>query len=128
MTRTRKNLTQSIRLSRFDAIVALVMGALVFAIGVTILLGDRVGVQIDRFGPVGMASTTPRVFLTFSEVMNWETVTERLRFEPALNGDYRWNNRTLYFTPAEPRHGLHSYTGGGCRKRRAAGSAERHPL
>src|SRR5690606_25084940 len=29
-------------------------------------------------------------------------VKERLRFEPALNGDYRWNNRTLYFTPAEP--------------------------
>src|SRR5690606_24434884 len=102
MTRTRTNLTQSLRLSRFDAIVALVMGALALAIGVTILLGDRVGVQIYHYGPVGMASTTPRIFLTFTEVIDVKTVKEHLPYEPALIGDYRWNNRTLYLSAAEP--------------------------
>ena len=92
----------SVRPTRFDLVVGLVILGLAAAIGVTLLLGDRVGVQIDAVSPTALASSTTSIALTFSEAMQWETVIERLQYAPALDGTYAWNNKTLRFTPAEP--------------------------
>lgn len=65
---------QTPRLSRFDSMVILVILALVVGIGLTIILGDRVGVQIIRTAPGDAASSTSRVVIQFNEVMDWEQV------------------------------------------------------
>jgi hypothetical protein len=66
-------------LSRFDKMVLLVIGVLAAFIGLTILLGDRVGVTLDRVGPLGVARSTAPILLQFSETMNRDTLAERLR-------------------------------------------------
>lgn len=89
------------RLTRFDLIVIAAIAVLIAGISVTILLGDRVGVTLERVTPLGMARSTNRITLQFSETMNRDTVTERLRFEPELPGSVSWNADTLIFTPEE---------------------------
>lgn len=89
------------RLTRFDLIVIAAIAVLIAGISVTILLGDRVGVTLERVTPLGMARSTNRITLQFSETMNRDTVTERLRFEPELPGTVSWNADTLIFTPEE---------------------------
>lgn len=89
------------RTSRFDILVALVMLALVGVILLVILLGDRVGVQIIRTAPDDVASSTTRVAIQFSEVMDWGSVVDRVSFVPALEGDFSWSGTTLRFRPAE---------------------------
>ncbi len=93
-------MTQTI--SKFDRMVALVMVGLVAAIGVVLLLGDRVGVQLERYSPTTQAAGTTPISLVFSEVMNWDSVIDHLQFTPELIGAYASNNKTLRFTPAEP--------------------------
>jgi Tol biopolymer transport system component len=90
------------RLTRFDTIVAGVIAVLLGAIILTILLGDRVGVQIERFAPIDAASSTAAVTLTFNEMMNWDSVIQRLQFSPPIDGDFNRGSRTLRFIPAEP--------------------------
>lgn len=103
-------------LSRFDSLVLLVIAGLVAAIGLVILLGDRVGVQLRSAGPVGMASSTTPIFVQFNEAMNWDTVTERLRVDPELDGDFSWRGTTLSFQPGkalEPGTSYEVYLEGG---------------
>ncbi|MEZ4672065.1 MAG: Ig-like domain-containing protein [Anaerolineae bacterium] len=71
--------TQRFRLTRFDRIVALVMLLIVAAIGLTMLLGDRVGVTLVRVGPLGTARSTSSITLQFSESMNRASVEPRLK-------------------------------------------------
>jgi Tol biopolymer transport system component len=86
-------------LSRFDLMVILVILGLLAAIGVTIILGDRVGVQIIRTAPDDASSSTARVVIQFNEVMDWESVTQRMSFDPPVEGDYSWSGTTLRFLP-----------------------------
>jgi hypothetical protein len=65
--------------SRFDKMVLLIMALLVAAIGLTVLMGDRVGVTLERFGPLRTARSTSNITLQFSESMNKDTVASRLR-------------------------------------------------
>jgi Tol biopolymer transport system component len=107
---------RNIILSRFDRLVLLVIIILVAFIGLTILLGDRVGVTLDRVGPLGLARSTAPILLHFSESMNRDTLPTRLRVvevkpgtEPValqesdviapVTGDIRWNGKTLLFQP-----------------------------
>ncbi|MAS36891.1 MAG: hypothetical protein CL610_23005 [Anaerolineaceae bacterium] len=91
------------RLSRFDRAVAAVVGTLLIAITLTIVIGDRVGVQIERHEPAtDSAASTATVSFTFDEPMDWDSVIDRLRFEPALEGDFQSVSRTLRFIPAQP--------------------------
>jgi Tol biopolymer transport system component len=93
---------QPLRLTQFDTLVIVVIAALLVAIAVIISLGDRVGVQIVRSEPAGEAASTTSISLTFGEVMNWDSVIERLRFDPPLQGQYQPGGKTLRFTPDQP--------------------------
>ncbi len=86
-------------LNRFDGVVALIILVLLGAIALIILLGDRVGVQIRRTLPENIASSTSGIAIQFSEVMNWDSVIERMRFDPPLEGDYAPGGATLRFRP-----------------------------
>jgi Tol biopolymer transport system component len=96
--------------------VLAVMAILVGFIGLTILLGDRVGVTLERVGPLGVARSTSPILLQFSETMNRDTLSARLRvvevkpgtqpeqFQESdvvapVQGNIRWNGKTLLFQP-----------------------------
>ncbi len=87
--------------SAFDRTVLLVVTGLVVAIAVTVLLGDHVGVTLVRVGPLGVARSTSQVLVQFSEEMKRDTVTPRLRIEPAVDGDFTWSGTTMLFRPKE---------------------------
>lgn len=104
-------------LTRFDRHVVLVIGALLAALALTILLGDRVGVTLERVSPLGVARSTGNITLQFSEAMQRDTVPERLQVSeiPAnragqpltpddilatIDGAITWNGSTLAFRPA----------------------------
>ncbi|MDX2161500.1 MAG: Ig-like domain-containing protein [bacterium] len=89
------------RFSAFDRVVLTVIAAVAGLIVVTILLGDRVGVQVSRVTPLGEARSTSPIRVTFSENMQRETVESRFRVEPPLDGDFSWNGATLTFRPTE---------------------------
>lgn len=102
--------TGKTRFSRFDKVVFGVIVALIAAIGLTLLMGDRVGVQIRSFSPADTASSTTRVAVQFSEEMDWDSVIENLHIEPAINGDYTWTGRILRFAPEEALKPGQTYT------------------
>lgn len=86
-------------LSVFDRTVVIVLIALVLLIALVVLMGDRVGVQLTRVAPLETAHSTDRISLQFTEDMNRDTVTERLRFEPEIDGEITWSGRTIFFRP-----------------------------
>lgn len=87
--------------TRFDWIVYASMAVIVGLIGLTILLGDRVGVTIDRVSPLGVARSTARITLHFSEAMDRASVRERFRIEPEIDGEAAWTGHTFVFRPAQ---------------------------
>jgi len=88
-------------MSHFDRIIAVVVVVLLAAIGVTVLLGDHVGVQVESAGPTGSAASTARILLRFSEAMDWDSVIAHLSIEPALEGAFQHSGRSLRFIPAQ---------------------------
>lgn len=111
--------TRTIFLSSFDRLVLVVALLLAGAVGLTLVLGDRVGVTLQRAAPLGQARSTSRIIMQFSETMNRDSVAERLyvtqvKPEAAANpdalrpddvlaqisGQITWSGATLTFTPA----------------------------
>jgi hypothetical protein len=103
--------------SRFDRIVGLTIGLLIAALILTILLGDSVGVTLQRVAPLGTARSTSHIVIQFSESMNRGTVPARLRVvqippEKAgqsvgqdealatIEGASTWNGTTYTFRPS----------------------------
>lgn len=89
-------------MSRFNRVMGLAVLAILAGIGVTLLLGDRVGVTIGRTAPQAEARSTSRIAIQFSETMNRESAESRFHTEPALDGVFSWSGRTLIFQPAQP--------------------------
>jgi Tol biopolymer transport system component len=100
------SLTQSSVLSpqsftSLDRAVLLVIVVLLVLIGGTILLGDRVGVQLSQVAPLGDAHSTTAISMRFSEAMDHASASAHFRIEPALQGDFRWSGATMTFQPSE---------------------------
>jgi Tol biopolymer transport system component len=106
-------------LSHFDKMVLLVVALLLAAIGLTVVLGDKVGVTLVRVSPLGAARSTSPVSIQFSETMSRDSVSPRLRLvqvkPETLNGDFneadvlatvpgdlKWNGPTATLRPAHP--------------------------
>lgn len=103
-------------LTGFDRTVGIVILLLVAAVGLTIVLGDRVGVTLQRVGPLGTARSTSSIIIQFSENMNRESVPERLQVVQippeksgqsltdadvlaTVNGSVSWNGAIMTFRP-----------------------------
>ncbi len=89
---------------------------LIGLVGLTIVLGDRVGVTLEHVGPLGIARSTASITLQFSETMNRISVPALLRLvqippEKAdtsitenevlddVAGTVSWNGSTMTFRP-----------------------------
>jgi Tol biopolymer transport system component len=106
--------------SRFDRAVLGVIAALVLVLVAVLLLGDRVGVTLNRAGPLGEdARSTSPIILGFSENMNRDTLPDYLTVAEVssgtdpqtltgaeslatVTGSIQWTGRTAFFRPAEP--------------------------
>lgn len=88
--------------SQFDRVVGGVIGLLLVGIALTVLAGDRVGVQVRRVSPLEQASATENIQLEFTDAMLRESVETRFQIEPSIDGDMRWSNTTLIFDPLHP--------------------------
>ena len=84
-------------LTSLDRAVIVVVIALIALIGGTVLIGDRVGVQITQTEPSGAAHTTSPITIKFSEAMNHDSVAAHFHTDPALQGAFSWNGTTLTF-------------------------------
>lgn len=89
-------------LSRFDRKVTLVLASLVVITVIVVLLGDRVGTQVVSFYPNGKARSSDSIVLAFNEMMDQESVMQRLRMEPPIEGEYIWSGMRLMFQPKYP--------------------------
>jgi Tol biopolymer transport system component len=85
-----------------DRVAGLLAGALLAAIALTVLAGDRVGVRVTRYGPEVTARPLSTVLLQFSEDMAKETLDGRLEIDPTVPGRVSWTGRTLSFAPVNP--------------------------
>ncbi len=74
------------RLDRLDIGVGLAILALLGAIGLTLLSGDRVGISVRRLAPQGLASSQSVIQVTFDEPIDPESVVGKLRLEPETEG------------------------------------------
>jgi Tol biopolymer transport system component len=74
---------------------------LLVGIGITILLGDRVGVTLERVAPLETARITSRITMQFSESMDRASVESRFRTEPEIAGAFSWSGDTLIYQPEE---------------------------
>ncbi|MEP7291912.1 MAG: Ig-like domain-containing protein [Chloroflexota bacterium] len=93
--------SETVRVTRLDRAVLIVVLVLLVLIGGTILLGDRVGVQLTQIAPLDEAHSTSPVTIRFNEAMDHDSVTARFRTEPALEGVFSWSGTNLTFQPAE---------------------------
>ena len=73
---------------------------LLLLIGVTVLHGDQVGVQVLQAEPTGQAHSTNPVTIRFSEMMDPSSVAAHFHTDPPLQGTFRWDGTTLTFQPA----------------------------
>ena len=89
-------------MSRFDRVMGLAVAVILAGIGLTLLLGDRVGVTVERVGPQGESRGTSSITVQFSEPMNRESVEARFATMPPIEGDFSWGDRTLIFHPRAP--------------------------
>ncbi|MDX2139477.1 MAG: Ig-like domain-containing protein [Chloroflexota bacterium] len=99
------------RLNAFDQTVVVAAACIAALILGTVLLGDRVGVRIERVSPLGEgARATMPIKIEFSEAMNRDSIGDTLRIVPAIAGEMSWSSSTLIFTPSEPFEPGVSYT------------------
>ncbi len=111
--------TTFLKLNYFDRRVALILVALLGLTAFVILLGDRVGVTLQRVAPLGVARSTSSVIMQFSESMNRVTVPPSVKVVQVVpdklndtitdsdvlaivDGTVSWSGTTLNFRPSSP--------------------------
>lgn len=83
------------------SVIVVIILLLLAAIGLGIYAWTGRPQLIDTYPPSGsveVPATSP-IRMEFSRFMRPETVISRLKFEPALEGEFSWNKNILTFTP-----------------------------
>lgn len=96
--------------NRFDRVVLTALGLMLAAIALTLVLGDRIGVTLERVTPLAAGHSTSPITIQFSEAMNRDTVTPRLQIEPEVPGAISWSGTTLIYRPAQAMRPGTTYT------------------
>lgn len=117
--RTSAARSSFLRLNRFDRNVGLILLGLLLLTAFTIMLGDRVGVTLQRVAPLGVARSTSSIVMQFSENMNRVTVPPQVQVvqiapdqidtivSPSdalakVDGTVSWSGTTFNFRPSKP--------------------------
>ncbi|MCC6615486.1 MAG: PD40 domain-containing protein [Anaerolineae bacterium] len=98
------------QITGFDRAVLFATIGIVALILATLLLGDRVGVVLERVSPLETAHATSPILLQFSEPMQRDTLADKLRLEPAVDGTVSWSGTSLIFRPMQALKPGVSYT------------------
>ncbi|MEP6987781.1 MAG: Ig-like domain-containing protein, partial [Chloroflexota bacterium] len=111
--------TTFLKLNYFDRRVALIVLMLLLLTGFVIVLGDRVGVTLQRVAPLGVARSTSSIIMQFSEGMNRVTVPPNVKVVQVppdkmdstltdsdvlstVAGTVSWSGTTFNFRPNAP--------------------------
>ncbi len=111
--------TTFLKLNHFDRRVVFILVLLLGLTGFVIVLGDRVGVTLQRVAPLGVARSTSSVIMQFSESMNRVTVPPSIKVVQVspdkmnasitdsdilatVDGTVSWSGTTLNFRPSKP--------------------------
>lgn len=100
-----------LNLDRFDRIVFAIIGAVVGAIGLVVLIGNNVGVQVESYSPETTARSDSRIRIRFYNEMARASVEQNFSISPAVEGSLRWNgDRELVFEPSSALLSGQTYT------------------
>ena len=85
-------------------VMGVIIVILITAAGMTISAWNSKPTITEIYPPVGAVNVpaTSPIRLVFSRAMDQLTVSERLKIEPAVEGVFSWDERTLTFTPDQP--------------------------
>ncbi len=86
-------------LDRLDIGVALASLALIGAIVLVLLHGDRVGISVRRFVPQGLASSQSAIQIAFDEAIDPESVVGKLSLMPETEGTLSVSGNQLEWRP-----------------------------
>lgn len=75
------------------------MALLVVVIGGILVIGDNVGVRVERFSPAGQGSQSSLITMNFSEDMDRSSVENRFTVEPQVEGEFTWSGPRMIFRP-----------------------------
>lgn len=92
------------KLDRFDLTVWGLLGVLGLALFAVIVGSPLMEARVTRTFPAnaGEVDASGRIGLEFAELMQAQTVEPLLTLEPATAGQWQWEGRQLWFTPAKP--------------------------
>ena len=85
-------------------VIGVIVVLLIVAAGMGILASNSKPQLIEIYphtGAVNVPATSP-IRLVFSRAMAYQTVSARLKIEPAIEGTFSWDNNILTFTPNQP--------------------------
>jgi Tol biopolymer transport system component len=99
---TSKSARTAWRTDRFDLGMALVIMALVATIGVVIVRGDQLGLQIQEFSPIDAASRHTVIRITFNEAVEPSSIERQFVIQPPVDGVLSVTGNRLTFRPAAP--------------------------
>jgi hypothetical protein len=87
-------------------LVSIMLLAILLVIGI----GDRIGVQVISVSPMEDFHSTSPLLIQFSEAMNEDSLVEHFSVEPAIAGNFSWNDSTLRFQPQSAFQPSETYT------------------
>jgi Tol biopolymer transport system component len=93
------------RLDHFDKTALIVMAAVLAAIAVVVVRGDRVGAAVVSTQPAagaGRVSVRTPIVFTFAEPMDITSLNGRVETTPPLSGTLRGSGVNVFFVAAEP--------------------------
>jgi Tol biopolymer transport system component len=87
---------------RFDLAVAIVVVVLIAALGLTIVRGDQIGLQITSYTPRDAGSMRASIQMTFDEPLTDGALDPYFSITPPVQGVLTVKDRSAIFRPTEP--------------------------
>jgi Tol biopolymer transport system component len=87
-----------------DSVAEFVIGFVLLAIIIVIFIGNQIGIRVTVQSPEGnQVGPYEALTLTFSEPVDGLLVTEKLSFQPEVEGKFEWvDSKTMRFVPLQP--------------------------
>src|SRR5438105_3984300 len=97
------------RLDRFDVAMGMAVLVLLAAIGLIIARGDQIGVVVEDFGPVQIASSKPLIQVDFDAPIDVASVESHVSLNPAVDTFITVADNKVFVSPKEPLQPNQSY-------------------
>ena len=91
------------RIDRLDRTVLMTLAVGLVLLGMLLLRGDQVGVQLTRISPADNTLNVPlrgRITFSFNENMLTHTLAGKVQLSPPVSGTLQWNGNNVAFVPS----------------------------